>query len=503
MLFLIIAVLACLLAGLWIYARWNHGVLEEMGIPVVEYTHPLLKHARIIYECVGGLQEVEWRKKYGPVFGVYEGRQPQIFIGTPELVRLVCVKDAQYFDSKRELEFGDPVLNEMPDFQRYEKWKLLRTNSTPAFTSAKMKMMNLPMREAVQDYVQDIKKKIEEGKGVYKKLAVDESVHALLTDLIARSFFSVKLGGGSRLEDNEFARSVKDMMTPAVDAVNPQLMYWSHVFPIIKKMLPPTMFRAEPVKQFTAIFRQMMDERRKSGQRTNDVIDMCIDWWDKLDTPEYKQLKITELTLIMQALIFWFAAQDQISTMVAGVIYHMTKDPELERRIYEEVDRVFAKHNGKIEHDQLKELVLMNSCINECLRLYAFFHRTERVCTKDWENEEYNLKIKKGMVIQIPIWALNRNPEYNENPDTFDPDRFMPENKDKLNTYSSTAFGFGARGCTGKQFATESMPLVLAYMLKDLRFTGRGDSEIKFLPGGPFFTPHAPIYFDAVLRSNK
>jgi len=292
------------------------------------------------------------------------------------------------------------------------------------------------------------------------------------------------------------------MATPATEEHNPAIVMWAHTFPFLRKIFSTGIFKSEPVQRFGVIFRQMMDERRKSGQKMNDVVDMVIEWWDKLDTPEFKQAKVTELSLLCQALVFFFAAQDQISTMVAGVIYHMTKDSDLEKRIYEEVDRVFAKHNGKLEHEQLNELVLMNSCINECLRLYPFFHRAERVCTKDWENEEYNLKIKKGTVIQIPIWALNRNSEYTENAENFDPDRFMPENKDKLNPYATTSFGHGPRNCTGKRFATEAMPLILAYILKELRFIGRKDTAISFLAGGPFFSPHEPIYVDVVERNN-
>lgn len=48
---------------------------------------------------------------------VYEGREPQVFIAVPELVKIICIKDAEFFNGKRRLEFGDPVLNEMPDFQ--------------------------------------------------------------------------------------------------------------------------------------------------------------------------------------------------------------------------------------------------------------------------------------------------------------------------------------------------------------------------------------------------
>lgn len=204
-------------------------------------------------------------------------------------------------------------------------------------------------------------------------------------------------------------------------------------------------FKSDPVERFTVIFKQMLETRRKSGQKQHDLIDICIEWFDKLDTPEFRSAKVTELSLVCQTFVFFFAAQDQISTMVSSTIYHMTQDPEIERKVYEELDATFAKHNGQIEHEHLPELVYMNACILEALRLYPFFHRAERVCTKDWSNEEYNLHFKKGQVVQFPIWAINRCEEYNENGGTFDPERWMPENKDKMNPYSSTSFGFGPR----------------------------------------------------------
>lgn len=69
MIFIALAVATCIIAGLIIYARWNFGTLEKMGIPVVPY-HPITGHARETYETVGGLNDIIWNKKYGPIFGV-------------------------------------------------------------------------------------------------------------------------------------------------------------------------------------------------------------------------------------------------------------------------------------------------------------------------------------------------------------------------------------------------------------------------------------------------
>lgn len=105
------------------------------------------------------------------------------------------------------------------------------------------------------------------------------------------------------------------------------------------------------------------------------------------------------------------------------MIYYLCQNPEMEKRLHEEISSVFAKHNGHIEHEHLNELPYLTACISEAARMNPFFYRAERVCTKPWKNEQFGLSIPKGMTIQIPIWAANRNPEYFEEPDKFIPDR--------------------------------------------------------------------------------
>ncbi len=264
--------------------------------------------------------------------------------------------------------------------------------------------------------------------------------------------------------------------------------------------MPCSNFKPEPVQRFVTILKQMMKERQNSNQKHNDLVDMCVDWYDKLETPEFKRAGVTELSIFCQALIFFIAAQDQVSTMIAAVIYHMTQDPKIEKKVYTEVDAVFTKYNGKVERDQLSELIYLNACISEALRLYPFFHRSERVCTKEWVNEEYGLHIKKGMTVMFPIWAINRCSEYNPDGNNFNPDRFMPENKDKLNPYASTSFGFGNRNCSGMMFAKEMLPLISAHLMKEFKFVGRRDTKLTFIPGGPTFCPHQPVYVDVMER---
>ncbi len=69
MLFALGLLIVLVIIGLIIYARWEYGVFEKMGLPVVKH-HPILGSIREIYTTVGGLNDVKLMQKYGKIFGV-------------------------------------------------------------------------------------------------------------------------------------------------------------------------------------------------------------------------------------------------------------------------------------------------------------------------------------------------------------------------------------------------------------------------------------------------
>ncbi len=49
--------------------------------------------------------------------------------------------------------------------------------------------------------------------------------------------------------------------------------------------------------------------------------------------------------------------------------------------------------------------------------------------------------VKKGMRVEMPIYASHYNPEYFPNPEEFQPERFLKENSENIIPYTFRPFG--------------------------------------------------------------
>lgn len=95
----------------------------------------------------------------------------------------------------------------------------------------------------------------------------------------------------------------------------------------------------------------------------------------------------------------------------------------------------------------LETLFCLITIILETLRKYPPLPFLNRTCTKPYTFPNSNISLREGDAVVIPIYGLQRDPEYYPVPENFDPDRF---NEDKyVNPYTYLPFGEGPRNCIG------------------------------------------------------
>lgn len=116
----------------------------------------------------------------------------------------------------------------------------------------------------------------------------------------------------------------------------------------------------------------------------------------------------------------------------------------------------------------LSKLTFLNAVIRESLRMYppaigVFL----RMATEDVTIGKYC--VPKGSLISLSSLVTQRDPRWFPEPDTFDPDRFLPPRVDEIPHHAWFPFGAGPRVCIGQNFAMAEMMLITARLLQHLK----------------------------------
>lgn len=138
--------------------------------------------------------------------------------------------------------------------------------------------------------------------------------------------------------------------------------------------------------------------------------------------------------------------------------------------------------DGKIlpDFEKLGEMKLMERVIKESLRLYPSVPTIMRIASGDIKTFT-GYTIPKGTNIYIPIFQLHRSPNIWENPDMFDPDRFLPENSSKRHPYSFIPFSAGPRNCIGKLISYLFLLMLTFLFLRTKMIMKKPGKSLKIL----------------------
>ncbi|ODM88260.1 Cytochrome P450 4c3 [Orchesella cincta] len=111
----------------------------------------------------------------------------------------------------------------------------------------------------------------------------------------------------------------------------------------------------------------------------------------------------------------------------------MTNYPHHQDACRNEIDRVFEDKeqtlNGNFTFEALSSLKYLERCLLETMRLlppvFAFMRELKVEMKIEYNGNQVNVPV--GTQVAIVPWAIHRNEDYWPNPETFNPDRFLPE----------------------------------------------------------------------------
>lgn len=219
-----------------------------------------------------------------------------------------------------------------------------------------------------------------------------------------------------------------------------------------------------------AIVERTIAERRATASRDqNDVLALFMRARDEEtgETMSDEQLRDEVMTMFL-------AGHETTANLLAWAFYLASKFPAAGAELRREVDEVVG--DREITPDDVGKLVYHRRFLSETLRLYPPAWMIGRRA-RDTDIVG-GFPIPRDSIVFLSPWVTHHHPAFFENPEGFDPDRFLPERFSEVPRHAYFPFGAGARICIGQGFALMEAVLLLATIVRRVRLDLRPGQNI-------------------------
>ncbi|XP_065307783.2 cytochrome P450 3A41-like [Dermacentor albipictus] len=433
---------------------------------------------------------------YGRVYGSYQGIAPTLVVGDPDILREVMVTKFKNFpDRSLAQSVGTEVWKKSIMNVSGEEWKKARTIFTPALTATRLKTILKKAKSVLRKMTSRVKDAAAQNK------PVDSSGLATHTALDITAALNYSIDIDSENDTNHpILKSLEGIYMNAGGWRAVMLFLMPSLCKILKPDYPPK----SSTDLFKAFVSLLIEDRKSKNKVEDDFLQIFMDadysWEDnsqkKPENATASKMSLEEITA--QGLVFFVAGVETVSTALSTTAYYLALNPECQDRVIAEVDKALSE--GEVTYDSLQEMPYLEACFKEALRLCTPDSITMRLCKE--ETTVAGIHFKPGMSVDIPLAGIHHDPEYFPEPENFNPDRFMPENKDAIRPFTYLPFGAGPRNCVGMRLAMIQAKTTLASLLQHVRFETCPETMIplKLKPAqvSPFFD--GPLFLRPVTR---
>ncbi|XP_053766379.1 cytochrome P450 3A12 [Desmodus rotundus] len=482
--------LATSLVLIYLYGTHTHGIFKKLGIPgptPLPFVGTVLGYRRGLAEF-----DQECFKKYGRIWGFYDGRQPMLAITDPDLIKAVLVKECYSVFTNRRAVGPVGFMKSAITVAEDENWKRIRTLLSPTFTSGKLKEMFPIIGQYGDVLVRNLRKEAEKGKPITLK----DIFGAYSMDVITSTSFGVNIDSLNNPQD-PFVENIKILLKFNIfDPLFLSIILFPFLTPVFE-VLNIHLFPKRVTDFFKKSIERMKESRLQDKQKHRvDFLQLMINSQNSKETDSHKAL--SDLELIAQSIIFIFAGYETTSTSLSFLMYLLATHPDVQQKLQKEIDATFP-NKAPPTYDALIQMEYLDMVLNESLRLFPVVGRLERVCKKDVEIN--GVFIPKGTGVIVPSFILHQDPEYWSEPEEFRPERFSKSNKDSINPYAYLPFGNGPRNCIGMRFALMNMKVAAVRVLQNFSFKPCKETQIPLKVESQGITqPQKPIVLMAELR---
>jgi cytochrome P450 len=408
-------------------------------------------------------------RKYGDIFLIRIGYRRTIIISRIDYIEHILSKRQLYDISEVttrnfSLLFPDGLLALKGD-----KWKRHARLMLPVFRRNKISPYLETIVSCIDHFID--RKFVKNDKNIHKDL-VKECQHVLLT-IVARIAFNYDFSNLSSVDGKNIHQSFNDMINCA------SRFALMSVMPLcLAKFMLNINWKFQRalkiMKHYVMIIINDEQKRQQEGIYLSDQRKTLIASFIEASQSETK-LSLSSNEIFDEISMSILAGFETTSTALSWFIFYMSKYPNVQQEIKNELKEHGLTSDIPLTTDILDKLIYVECVTKEVLRFapIAAGIVREAICDDIIDG----IEIKKGDVILIAIQNLHKNPKYwNIDPNEFIPERFLNEDESPPR-YAYMPFGGGHRTCIGQDLALLELKTAITRLMQRVTIQDAGKEE--------------------------
>lgn len=383
---------------------------------------------------------IDNEKKYGDIFHYRLLHISSILITNPEYARHILHNNSKNYHKSKQYEEIKLLLGKGVITTEKKEWTWRRNMSMHAFQKKSLEGYIPPMQEAVREIALKWEKKYTDGR----QFDVFNEMNALALDVAGRTLFGMSFTG--------IAPYASDLISEAAAMIEDRIS--GLTFPMWLPF-PKNIKFGTKRKKLHQLTNQIIDDGRKDyekGVRRGNLLEVFFE--------NEREGAKAGWNILDEAVTYLIAGHETTGSAMTWTWYLLAKYPEAAAKVKKELKKVLR---GRIpELEDLPRLKYTNQFILESMRLYPPIWLIGRRAIQDDEIGGY--PVKAGDNVLISMMVSHRSERYWNDPLKFDPERFSPENKKKIDPYVYMPFSNGPRTCIGNNFAMQEILITIGYL---------------------------------------
>ena len=421
--------------------------------------------------------------RYGPTFIAYLGIKPVIVTEDLEIIKSVMSKNFNSFNNRGKVF---PLMSRSDILElRDEHWAIVRRTITPTFSSKKLRMLSPLIQESCEKLVN----KMAAVSNTNSSVNVWEWFKNFSMQVILATAFSrdISLENSQEHPLSKAGGLLFDIMTSSSLGSERVAMIASHLpwsIPLMRFLARRTeVARSWDCLEETALrlIKDRQNAMATTGSTAKDLLQSALEAHD-----ENKGTKssgyLTNDQVVTVIMVVLLGGYETTSTALSYAAYLLALNPTIQDKLIKEINDYYEVNPDCSLYDAAENIEYVDMVLCETMRMFPPAHSLTRECNHTCAVAD-GIIIEKGYDIIFPTYLIHHNPNYWQNPDVFDPERFNPNNEQSYPTFAYLPFGEGPRNCIGKRLALLEAKMTLVAILKELQFRRSADTEVPLSYG--------------------